>query len=137
MKPANRFALKTKVPVVQTRNEIERLVEQHGADQFVYFSHAARSAIIGFRIAGRSMRITLPLPGDEFQEDQRRQVERQMWRVLLLVVKAKLEAVAGGVSTIEQEFLAWMVTGDGRTVGEIVLPQFKKGGALSLPAQGE
>lgn len=37
-------------------------------------------------------------------------------------MKAKLEAVAAGISTIEQEFLAWVVMPDGSTVGELAIP---------------
>lgn len=47
---------------------------------------------------------------------------RSRWRALLLVIKAKLEAVGCGISTIEHEFLAWMVTATGQTIGERLLP---------------
>jgi len=43
---------------------------------------------------------------------------RQRWRALLLVVKAKLEAVECGISTLEQEFLAFIVLPGDQTVGE-------------------
>lgn len=41
---------------------------------------------------------------------------RQRWRALALVIKAKLEAVASGITEFEQEFLAHIVLPDGRTV---------------------
>ena len=44
--------------------------------------------------------------------------------LLLLVIKAKLEAVASGISTIEKEFLADIVMPDGSTVNEWMRPQF-------------
>lgn len=41
-------------------------------------------------------------------------------RALLLVIKAKLEAVASGISIFEDEFLANVVLPDGRLVGQEV-----------------
>jgi hypothetical protein len=48
---------------------------------------------------------------------------RQRWRALLLIVKAKLEAVTAGISTVEREFLPDVVLPNGATVGEWVGPQ--------------
>jgi hypothetical protein len=48
----------------------------------------------------------------------------QRWRALALVIKAKLEAVAAGITTVEQEFLAHIVLPDGHTtVGTWMAPQ--------------
>ena len=46
--------------------------------------------------------------------------ERRRWRALLLVIKAKLEAVQSGIVTFEEEFLAHVVMPDGRTVQQHV-----------------
>jgi hypothetical protein len=51
------------------------------------------------------------------------QAGRQRWRALALVIKAKLEAVAAGITTIEDEFLAHTVLPDGSTVGQFMKPQ--------------
>ena len=40
-----------------------------------------------------------------------------------MVIKAKLEAVTAGISTIETEFLANIVLPDNTTAGEWMLPQ--------------
>ena len=45
---------------------------------------------------------------------------------LLLVIKAKLEAVTAGISTIETEFLANIVLPDNTTAGEWMLPQIDR-----------
>jgi hypothetical protein len=50
------------------------------------------------------------------------QAVRQRWRALALVIKAKLEAVAAGITTIEDEFLAHIMLPDGSTVGEYTAP---------------
>lgn len=65
------------------------------------------------------------------------QLDRQRWRVLFLVVKAKLEAVEAGVACFEDEFLAFIVTGSGRTVGEILVPRLQSSGVLQLEAPHE
>lgn len=136
----NRFAADTSVPVDRSKGEIERLLGRHGAEQFAS-GWDADSAHLGFRIADRTIRFVLPLPNrtaDEFQKtpgrgrqrtpaDAERQWEqacRARWRALLLVIKAKLEAVAVGISTIEDEFLAWTVLpgGRGKTVAEEIRP---------------
>jgi hypothetical protein len=45
------------------------------------------------------------------------------WRSLLLRIKAKLEAIADGMTTVEEEFLANLMLPDGSTVIEEVLPR--------------
>lgn len=148
---AAQFAKETSVPVSRTREELAQLLEKHGATERL-FMDAPNRAVVGFGMGSRAVRITLPLPSYEDAktacqgqnrhafvaattvEKRQAQLQRQAWRVLLLVVKAKLEAVAGGISTVEQEFLAWTVLPGGQTVGEVVLPQLRTGAPLCLPA---
>ena len=54
------------------------------------------------------------------------QAQRQRWRALLLVIKAKLEAIEAGIATFEDEFLAYTMLPSGETVGEWVSPQLDK-----------
>ena len=42
------------------------------------------------------------------------------------MIKAKLEAVTAGISTVEAEFLANVVLPDNRTAGEWMLPQIDR-----------
>ena len=63
------------------------------------------------------------------EEAQRRaydQACRQRWRALLLLVTAKFEGVASGITTLEEEFLAHIYLPDGRTVGEFIQPQIEE-----------
>lgn len=109
------FAAKTKVPVDQTRNEIERTLVKYGASRFAYFSEDGR-AIIVFEAEDRRLRFDLPLPqGDS---DKIAQSRRQKWRALLLAIKSKLESVESGIETFEEAFLAHVVMPDGITVGQ-------------------
>ena len=127
-----RYASDTKVSVDKTRSDIEKILRQHGADQFMYASSGCH-AQVGFVISDRMIKITLNLPDPtdrEFTHTPARgnkraasesdraweQACRSRWRALLLVIKAKLEAAAIGVSTIEEEFLAYTVLPGGQTV---------------------
>lgn len=90
-----------------------------------------------FRIGGRQMRFTLALPDRKdpafttYYRGRQRfertasaadeawgQACRQKWRALALVIKAKLEAVEVGITTVEDEFLAATILPDGATVSQ-------------------
>lgn len=139
------YAAGTKVDVSASRAELEKVLRRFGADAFGYMSDdAAGMQTVIFRLAGRQVRIDVPLPPPDFGrytpsmkertelqwEEALKQEVRRRWRSLLLVVKAKLTAVADGITTLEREFLADMVTDDGRTVGERVLPMLVDGGTV-------
>jgi hypothetical protein len=119
------FAEKTRVPVPQSRQEIERLLERHKAKQYgTGVDYDILQARVQFRLHDRVVRFTIALPdpkqlgrGIRFE-----QAERQRWRALLLVIKAKLESVENGIETFEQSFLANIVMPDQRTVWESVAP---------------
>jgi hypothetical protein len=113
------FAEKTKVPVDQTRAEVERTLMRYGAERFAYMNEVGR-AVIMFEAAGRRIRFELPLP--EGESDNVAQQRRQKWRALLLCIKAKLESVGSKIETFEEAFLAHVVMPDGRTVGEHAMP---------------
>jgi len=112
-----KFAATTKVPVSQSRDEIERTLMRYGASAFGYVQEAERAAV-QFRAHERYVRIEMPIP-----DTLRAQDIRQRWRALLLVIKAKLEAVESGIGSFEEEFLAHIVLPNNQTVGQYTLPQ--------------
>ena len=133
------YAEKTSVSVSKTKADIEELIQRYGAEQFAS-GYRDNIAIIGFTMAGRQIRFVLPLPDKQARDywytpgrGQKRtnkaaaaaweQACRSRWRALYLIVKAKLEAVDAGISTIEREFLYDIVLPDGRTAGEWMTPQ--------------
>lgn len=142
---AGRFAEKTSVTSDRSRSEIERTLRRYGASGFAYSWEEAGARIM-FRIGDRTIRFTMDLPQiEEFGHTPTgkvrapavarvalEQAERQRWRALALVIKAKLEAVTSGITTIEDEFLAWTVLSDGSTVSERIQGQLESGGALQL-----
>lgn len=144
-----KYASATSVSVAKSKAEIEALLSRYGADQFVQGwdqpkdpGEGAR-AVIGFRVDARQIRFELPLPRKDAEEFWRtpagrrrrnaadadlawEQAQRQRWRALALVIKAKLEAVETGITTFEQEFLAHIVIpGSGKTVGQWIAPQIE------------
>ena len=135
------YAKNTTVPVSRTKADIEDLIQKYGADQFIS-GYRNDLAMIGFSLAGRQIRFLLPLPDKQTREfqytpgrGQRRtedaahaaweQACRSKWRGLYLIIKAKLEAVEAGISTVEREFLADVVLPDGSTAGEWMGPQIE------------
>lgn len=136
---AARYAERTEVPSDRSRNEIEATLRRYGATAFGY-GWDADAAQVMFEIAQRRVRFRLPMPNPKdrrfthteargyLRSDDARAAEyeravRQSWRALALVIKAKLEAVAAGITTIEEEFLAHIVLPNGSTVGDWTRPQ--------------
>lgn len=157
-----RFAAQTTVPVERSRAEIEETLRRYNATEF-HSGWRAESAMIAFRLENLFIRFVLPLPSrtekrfthkrDRFGREQRRtnqmtsreydQEVRQRWRALLLTIKAKLEAVECQISTLEREFLAFIVLPNEMTIGDWlsyeVLPAIKEGKMplLGFKAQNE
>jgi hypothetical protein len=122
---AKRFAEATKVPVTKTRGEIESLLARHKCQQFgTAVDYLARKARVQFLAHDRIVRFVVTLPDpSKFRPPVRfEQEERRIWRSLLLVIKAKLESVASGIATFEEEFLAQIVMPNDQTVAELVIP---------------
>lgn len=133
------YAKATVVPVDRTRGEIERMLRGVGANAIGSMSDQ-NGAIVIFQLNTRAYRMTVPIPPlDEFahgpgrkarsanaMRDMRAQVERSRWRALRLVLKAKLEAIEAGISTLEQELAMHTIMPDGKTVSERVLPWIKE-----------
>jgi hypothetical protein len=134
-----RYAKGTTVPVDRSKAEIERALMKYGASKFGYFNEGDRAAI-AFQYGNKAIRMRLPLPKpDDFMRTEKnrgrplsaRIVEceratKQRWRALLLIVKAKLEAIESGVSTFETEWMAFMVLPNGKTVAEELLPKIEE-----------
>lgn len=134
------YAANTTVSSEASRAEIERTVSRYGAQKFAYMS-GVDQAMVAFEIGGVQVRLTMAMPSrndPEFTLHSRgkrtpsaaaaayEQAARQRWRALALVVKAKLEAVECGISTLEQEFMGSLVLPGGQTVYEAVMPQIEK-----------
>lgn len=135
------YAEKTNVSVAKSKADIEDLIQRAGAGQFIS-GYKDNLAVIGFTLANRQIKFILPLPSkddDQFwytperrnkrSEEQAyaawEQACRSRWRALYLIIKAKLEAVESGISTIEREFFYDIVLPDGETIGQWMAPQLE------------
>jgi hypothetical protein len=136
------YAVETEVPVEKSQAEIQRMLMKAGATKFAV-GFEADAAAIHFQLKNKYCRFVLPLP-DRAEERfwftaakklKRNENEafraweqacRSRWRALALAIKAKLESVEIGLTSFEQEFLAFIVTEDGRTIGERVIPQLEE-----------
>jgi hypothetical protein len=138
------YAAETTVTVAKSREEIENTLRRYGADGFM-FAEDRSVVTVMFRLEGRiiQFRLSMPAKTDErFTTYMRGSVKyayadsaalkhweqacRQKWRALALVIKAKLEAVSAGISTIEDEFLAATVLPDNTTFGEWAKPRLRE-----------
>ncbi len=153
-----RYAAKTSVPAEKSRMEIERTLARYGASGFGYSwerrevakrptpvygakTELREFATVGFQFKERRVRLDIPMPttSEAGTDAKREAATRQRWRAVLLVIKAKLEAVESGISTLEQEFLANLVTDSGRTIGDVLIPRLSEATAAGrlLPESTE
>ena len=151
-----RYAESTSVPADRSRAEIERTLQRYGAEGFMY-GWEATQAVIQFKAEDRYIRFIIEMPdredfaftparrnrrSDDAIQSAYEQASRQRWRALALVIKAKLEAVAAGITEFESEFLAHIVLPDGTTVGAWIQPQVARAYELGtmpkmLPMPGD
>lgn len=120
-----------------SREHIERALLDFGATD-VLFSQREHLNAISFRACGRQFRIVFSLPQADVQgilpgkaaegfggEEEAKAFERstrKFWRAFALATDAKLAAAAGGVATLESEFLAHVVLPGNHTVIEELEP---------------
>lgn len=135
------YAENTSVPVEKTRGEIEKLLSKHKCLKFMAgVDHEAHRATVQFHAHNRIVRFEIALPNAADPKYKRlnnsylqrsatgvakvvEQEERTRWRALLLVIRAKLEAVESCIATFEDEFLAHTVLPNSQTVAEYIGPQ--------------
>ncbi len=132
-----RYAQSTTVAVGKSKTEIEQIVTRYGADEFGIVSSSKKAMVVFTLKNGLCVKITLPLPDQDDRafthtpagdterhpDDAHRAWEqscRSQWRALWLIIKAKLEAVESGITTIEREFFADLLLPSGQTMQEHV-----------------
>lgn len=123
MTKSRRYAEGTSVPVERTRAAIEQLLSRHGAVGFIFGSTNGQ-ALIAFEMRDRRLRFLMPIPIARHDREQRDVLAetRRRYRALLLVLKAKLEAVSSRIVTFDEEFLAHIVVDGNSTVGDAIVP---------------
>lgn len=140
------YARGTSVSGRQSRQEIEAMVLKHGATAFGSITDEDRM-VVAFSISGRKIRVSIQLPKpDEFREtatrrrrtktqmeDMARQRTNELWRAMLLTIKAKFESVESGIELFDEAWMPHIVMPGGQTIGEQVLPNIERAYALGRP----
>jgi hypothetical protein len=144
-----KFAEGTSVSVESSFSEIRRTIIKYGAAD-VAIAESPDKVLILFTVSGRRVQFMLSLPDpnkSEFRKtptgrtrssgssmDAYESEVRRLWRSLAMGIKAKLEFVASGIRTFEEEFLSDIVLPDKTTVGQRMIPQIEQAYAgKSLP----
>ncbi len=142
-----RYAAGTLVTVASSRREIAGILAKHGCDRMAWGT-APEGDTLQFTLGGHLFRFTIGnLTPHELRERdggeygyphkvdwaQKAAAEwRRRWRAHVLLIKAKLEFVEDGDTTLEREFLSYTVLESGQTLGEFI-----EGGGLPLLTAGE
>lgn len=113
---ARRYAEGTDVPVSRSQADVRDMLRRVGVGRIALMDSPTGSAELWFEHQGRGYRLTVPVP--KVDASKREREERRAWRVAVLLVKAKTEAIREGVSTVEREWFADTVMPDGQTLLE-------------------
>lgn len=114
-----RYADGTRVPIQGSINELEKLIERFGADEFILGRQGERR-IVAFRKDGIPYRLTIPETDDEREA-------RRLWRCVVHCTKAKLVAVEEGLEQFETAFASDIVLRDGRSLRDAVRGAIERG----------
>ena len=142
-----RYAEGTAVTVQSSRGEITGILAKHGCEMFATGTTPLGDTL-QFVLGGKTFRffIAKPTPESVRKRDSERYTypanvdwqqkaeaeHRRVWRAHVLLIKAKLEFIEGGDTTLEQEFLPYVVLTDGSTVADLI-----SSGGLPLLVAGE
>lgn len=138
------YAKNTSVSAEKSRAEIESILSRYGASAFAYAT-SNEKAMLKFQANGRNIMYVLTLPDkNEKRFTHTRggkghsrwtaekaytlweQACRQLWRPMVLGIKAKLEFVNAGISVFEDEFMANIVMPDGKMVVAHIKPMIEQ-----------
>ena len=133
-----KYAEHTKVTIQASQAEIIAHLARHGVTQYGNAT-TEHGNCVWFRYGGISFELSIYNdPNDDERERQRK------WRSLALGVKAKLVMATDGITTIEKEFMSFIMTPDGQLFGDRYLPEIRESAkalngkvTLSLPAPRE
>jgi hypothetical protein len=127
----------TEVTPEKSQSQINQLLKEYGVSKYQWTTdYENNQVVLAFEleveIGSQKRRLTFKVSPPPFAKKRRtwdsmkgyRDVYAANWaqsyRLLYFWLKAKLESVAYGLTTAEQEFLSQMVLPQGKTLGEIL-----------------
>lgn len=124
---SGQYAKDTRVTVARSREELHRILTRYGATETLI--HEMSGGIrVGFVLDGLRIAFPFALPvRDDY--DAAAGYEREMrrrWRVLLLVLKSRLESVAEGAERVSDAFLPYLMLPDGSLVRDEAVPRIQE-----------
>lgn len=140
-----KYAEGTKVPVESSRGEITGILAKHGVQRMGWQTGPEGDQLL-FELNGNRYRFEIVKPTLEevkadyvanggrwnlvYDEDAKVAAEwRRRWRANVLLIKAKLEFADGGDTSVEREFMPYLLVAGGRhTLAEFI--ESDKGTAL-------
>jgi hypothetical protein len=127
---ARRYAEGTKVSVESSRGEITGILAKHGVERMGWMATPEGDQLM-FELGGGQYRLDILKPTlVEIRRDYPNAYEpaskldaewRRRWRANVLLLKAKLEFVGSGDTTLDRELLPYRVLKDGRTLEQTLL----------------
>ncbi len=124
-----RYAEGTKVSIASSRAEIMHILAVHGVEKQATAVGPEGDQII-FELQNKSFRLSIRKPTlTEIRKmypnayDERTKLDgehRRRWRANVMLLKAKLEFIDGGDTTLEREMMPYMITEGGQTFGELL-----------------
>lgn len=143
------YAANTEVSSSRSLEQIKRVLISKGAKD-IETAERQGAAAVQFVLAERKIRFVLQLPRIEEHayvaiRGRRRartsrqtmqaweQATRSKWRALLACIKAKLISAESGIESLEEAFLANVVTSEGTTVWQDVVRRSADGRYLQAP----
>jgi len=132
----------TDVPIARTQEGLRKLLQAHKGFGLAVISEQdpqgrelslegfqAKVLIDGMPYVVKIMAKVKPAPkhsSDRQRELFRCQEERRIWRVLYYHIKSVFEASDSGVMEFRELILPYIVTRDGRTIADCILPELGK-----------
>lgn len=139
----------TLVPVARSQQAIRELIYGHSGTGISFVSQRPREgfeAMVTITDLPYHIRIMATCRerdrrGRKFADKDVGREERRVWRVLYWHLKAMFEAADSGVIDIRDVIMPYVVTRDGRTLSEHIIPKMEKLMTMDtdrlLPAAGE
>lgn len=125
-----RYAEGTTVSVNASQGEIAGILMTHGVRKQGWMSSPEGDELL-FELGGHSFRFQILKPTiTEIRRDYPNARDdhakldaewRRRWRANVLLLKAKLEFIDSGDTTLERELLPYMLTAGGQTVADLVV----------------